>query len=170
MEVNVMRRPKVEKVVINMGVGESGEILEKSERLLQQLTKQKPVRTRSKRTNRDFGIRKGEPIGVKVTLRQNAASDFLKRALEAVEKTLHRRNFDGKGNFAFGIKEHIDLPGVKYDPKVGIFGMDVAVSLERSGYRIKKRKKERRPIHHRDYISREEAISFIEETYGVRIV
>ena len=169
MDMNVMRKPRVEKVVINMGEGESGEILEKSERLLKQLTNQNPVRTKAKRTNRDFGIRKGEPIGVKVTLRRDKAQTFLVRALEAVEKTLHKRNFDDKGNFAFGIREHIDLPGVKYDPNMGIFGMDVAVSLERCGYRIKRRKKEKRPIHHRDYVSREEAISFVEEVYGVRV-
>ncbi|MBU7026861.1 MAG: 50S ribosomal protein L5 [Theionarchaea archaeon] len=167
--MNIMRRPRIEKVVINMGIGESGEKLEKAEKLLQQLTNQKPVRTKAKRTNRDFGIRKGEPIGVKVTLRREKAHTFLERALDAVEKTLHQRNFDSKGNFAFGIGEHIDLPGVKYDPKVGIFGMDVAVTLERAGYRIKRRKKEKRPVHHRDYISKEEAISFVEETYGVRI-
>jgi large subunit ribosomal protein L5 len=87
-----------------------------------------------------------------------------------MEKTLQERNFDDKGNFAFGIKEHIDLPGVKYDPKVGILGMDVAVTLERCGYRIKRRKREKRPIHHRDYIPKEEAISFVKETYGVSVV
>jgi large subunit ribosomal protein L5 len=168
--MNVMRRPKVEKVVINMGIGESGEILEKAERLLKELTDQSPVRTKAKRTNREFGIRKGEPIGVKVTLRKGKAQTFLGRAFEAMEKTLQERNFDDKGNFAFGIKEHIDLPGVKYDPKVGILGMDVAVTLERCGYRIKRRKREKRPIHHRDYIPKEEAISFVKETYGVSVV
>lgn len=167
--MNVMRNPRIEKVVINMGIGESGEKLEKAEKLLLQLTDQKPLRTKAKKTNRDFGIRKGEPIGVKVTLRKKKAHTFLERALDAVEKTLHQKNFDDKGNFAFGIKEHIDLPGVKYDPKVGIFGMDVAVTLERPGYRTKRRKREKRSIHHRDYISREEAISFVKETYGVRI-
>jgi large subunit ribosomal protein L5 len=168
--MNVMRRPRVEKVVINMGIGESGEVLEKAEKLLKELTDQSPVKTKAKRTNREFGIRKGEPIGVKVTLRKGKAQTFLGRAFEAVEKTLQEKNFDNKGNFAFGIKEHIDLPGVRYDPKVGIFGMDVAVTLERCGYRIKRRKREKRPIHHRDYIPKEEAISFIKETYGVSVV
>ena len=168
--MNIMRRPRVEKIVINMGIGESGEVLEKAEKLLKELADQSPVKTKAKRTNREFGIRKGEPIGVKVTLRKGKAQTFLGRAFEAVEKTLQERNFDNKGNFAFGIKEHIDLPGVKYDPKVGIFGMDVAVTLERCGYRIKRRKREKRPIHHRDYIPKEEAISFVKETYGVSVV
>lgn len=167
--MNVMREPKLEKVVVNMGIGESGEKLEKAEKLLMELTDQKPVKTTAEKTNRDFGIRKGEPIGVKVTLRKEKADTFLKRALESVEKMLHSRNFDGKGNFAFGIREHIDLPGVKYDPKVGIFGMDVAVTLERSGFRIKRRKKERKTIHHKDYVSKEEAMSFVTQKYGVRI-
>ena len=168
--MNIMRRPRVEKIVINMGIGESGEVLEKAEKLLKELADQSPVKTKAKRTNREFGIRKGEPIGVKVTLRKGKAQTFLGRAFEAVEKTLQERNFDNKGNFAFGIKEHIDLPGVKYNPKVGIFGMDVAVTLERCGYRIKRRKREKRPIHHRDYIPKEEAISFVKETYGVSVV
>lgn len=168
--MNVMRNPKIEKVVVNMGVGESGEKLEKAETLLEKLADQKPVRTKAKRTNRDFHIRKGEPIGVKVTLRKEKAHTFLKKALDAVEKTLQQKNFDRKGNFAFGIREHIDLPGAKYDPKVGIFGMDVAVVLGRSGFRIKRRKKEKKTIHHRDYVSKEEAISFVTETYGVNVI
>ncbi len=167
--MNVMRSPRIGKVVINMGLGESGEKLEKAEKLLKKLTEQTPVRTKAKRTNRDFGIRKGEPIGVKVTLRKKKAHTFLGRAFDAVEKTVESTNFDGKGNFAFGIKEHIDLPGVKYDPNVGIFGMDVIVSLERPGYRIKQRKKEKRPIHHKDYVTKAEAIDFVKENFGVRI-
>jgi large subunit ribosomal protein L5 len=165
-----MRKPRIEKVVINMGIGESGEKLEKAEKLLQQLTDQTPVRTKAEKTNREFGIRKGEPIGVKVTLRKKKAHSFLERAFDAVEKTLHKKSFDEKGNFAFGIREHIDLPGVKYDPKVGIFGMDVAVTIERYGFRIKRRKKERKAIHHRNYVSKEEAAQFVKETYGVEII
>ena len=167
--MNDMRKPKIEKVVVNMGVGESGEKLEKAEKLLEQLTRQKPIRTKARLTNRDLGIRKGEPIGVKVTLRKEMAHTFLTGAFEAVEKTLPKRSFDQWGNFAFGVKEHIDLPGVKYDPVVGIFGMDVAVRLERCGFRIARRKRHNRSIHHRDYVSKEEAIAFVEELYGVRI-
>lgn len=167
--MNVMRRPRIEKVVVNMGVGESGELLEKAQKLLKQLAGQSPVRTVAERTNRDFGIRKGEPIGLKVTLRREKANSFLKRALDAVEKTLSKRNFDERGNFAFGIREHIDLPGVKYDPNVGIFGMDVAVTMERPGFRIKKRKKEKKRIHLHDHVTKEEAITFIKEEYGVVI-
>ncbi len=168
--MNSMRKPKIEKVVVNMGVGESGEKLEKAEKLLSELTAQAPVKTKAKRTNRDFHIRKGEPIGVKVTLRKANAHTFLEKAFDAVEKTLQKKNFDNKGNFAFGIPEHIDIPGVKYDPKVGIFGMDVAVTLERYGFRIKRRKREKKAIHHRDYVSKDEAMSFVKEMYGVRIV
>lgn len=167
--MNVMRKPKIAKVVINMGVGESGEKMEKAEKLLEQLAHQKPVRTKAKKTNREFNIRKGEPIGVKVTLRGEKALSFLERAFSAVEKTLHLQNFDERGNFAFGIKEHIDLPGVRYDPNVGILGMDVIVRLERAGFRISERKKEKKAIHHRDYVTKEEALSFVKEKYGVRI-
>ncbi|HDD72351.1 MAG TPA: 50S ribosomal protein L5, partial [Candidatus Bathyarchaeota archaeon] len=69
----------------------------------------------------------------------------------------------------FGIREHIDIPGTKYDPKVGIFGMDVCVSVERPGYRIMRRKRCRTKIPRKHRVSREEAIRFIEEKFNVKV-
>ena len=164
-----MEKPRVSKIVINMGIGESGEKLANAESLLKTLTGQKPIKRKAKQTNKDFGIRKNEPIASKVTLRGKKAYEFLKNAFEAVENKINLGSFDMYGNFSFGIKEHIDLPGVRYDPKVGVFGMDVCVSLERQGYRIKRRRIKRRKISPSHRITKEEGITFIKEQFKVNV-
>jgi len=131
---NPMRKPYLSKVTVNMGVGESGEKLEKARALLEFLTGQAPIKNNARQTNKEFAIRKSEPIAVSVTLRREKASKFLMRTLEAVEFNLKERSFDNHGNFSFGIKEHIDLPDVQYDPEVGIFGMDVCVNFQKRGF------------------------------------
>lgn len=166
---NPMRRPHISKVTVNIGVGEGGEKLAKAEGVLQKLTEQKPVKTLAKITNPTFGIRKGLPIGCMVTLRGEKSEKFLKKTLEAVEYVIRESSFDNTGNVSFGVKEHIDIPGIKYDPNVGIFGMDVCVTIERPGYRIKRRRLERTPVskHHR--VTKEDAIGFVEERYGIKV-
>lgn len=167
--MHVMEQPQVHKVVINMCVGESGEPLTAAEDLLESLTDQKPIKAKAKQTNKDFNIRKDEPIAVKVTLRGKKALKFLKNAFEAVENKVNSRNFDTYGNLSFGVNEHIDLPGVKYDPKVGIYGMDISVALERPGYRIKRRRIKKRKISSSHRISREEGITFIKDQFKVNV-
>ncbi|MDI6655812.1 MAG: 50S ribosomal protein L5 [Candidatus Hydrothermarchaeota archaeon] len=167
--MNVMRELRISKVTVNMGVGEGGEKLAKAENLLEKLTEQKPVKTLAKSTNPTFGIRKGVPIACKVTLRKEKAEKFLKKAIDAVERKLKSTNFDNRGNVSFGIKEHIDVPGVRYDPAVGIFGMDVCLTVERPGYRIKRRKVSQRKISKSHSITREEAINFMKEKYNVSV-
>jgi large subunit ribosomal protein L5 len=160
---------KISKVTVNVGVGESGEKLGKAETLLQQLLEQKPVRTISKGSHPEFGVKKREPIGAKVTLRKEKATAFLKNAFEAIENTVKAKQFDSNGNLSFGIQEYIELPGTKYDPDIGMFGMDVCVNLERRGYRIAKRKKQRRKVAPRYRITPEEAVSFFKENFKVQV-
>src|SRR5512147_851450 len=136
-----MLRPRIEKVVVNLNVGKSGEPLEKAFTVLKEIAGQTPVKKNAKTSIRDFGIRKGEPIACVVTLRRQAAIDFLKKVLPVVDNRVARSSFDDRGNFAFGLKEHIEIPGVKYDPDVGIFGMDICVTMARPGYRIKTRRR-----------------------------
>ncbi|MCX8204076.1 MAG: 50S ribosomal protein L5 [Candidatus Nezhaarchaeota archaeon] len=167
---NPMRRIKVGKVVVNMAVGTSGEQLMKAAQVLEKLTGQKPCFRKAKRTIKDFGIKKGETIACMVTLRKQKALDFLKRALAAVGFKLKRSCFDPLGNFAFGVKEHISLPGVKYDPALGIFGFDVCVSLERPGYRVKTRRRRRSCVGKKHLVTREEAWGFVERELGVTLV
>lgn len=166
---NPMRRIFVEKVVINIGVGQAGERVEKALRVLSELTGRKPVPTRARKSVRDFGIRRGENIGVKVTLRGSEAQALLMRLLEAKGKRLPARAFDEGGNFSFGIKEHIEIPGMKYDPEVGIFGMDVCVSLARPGYRVARRRRARSRVGRAQRVSREEAIEYVRGVLGVEV-
>ncbi len=167
---NPMRKIKVSKVVVNIGVGEAGERLVKAEKVLELLTSHKPTRTIARMTNRDFNIRKHMPLGCKVTLRGSDAVDFVKRALWTKEYRIAEYSFDPEGNFSFGIKDHTSFEGVKYDPEIGVFGMDVSVVLQRSGFRISKRKKERKKLPGHQKISKEEGMEFAEKTFNAVII
>ncbi len=167
---NLMLKPKIRKVTVNIAVGKSGEPLEKAGKVLEQLTGQKPVKQKAKKTIRDFGIRKGEPISCIVTLRKGKTVEFLKKALQAVDNRLSKSCFDETGNFSFGIKEHIEIPGTRYFPELGIFGMDVSVNMGRAGYRVKERKRAKSNIGARHLLTPEEAMVFVKDTLGVEIV
>ncbi|KYH41143.1 MAG: 50S ribosomal protein L5, large subunit ribosomal protein L5 [Candidatus Bathyarchaeota archaeon B26-2] len=169
-EENPMLRPKIEKVVVNVSVGKSGEPLEKASKILEELTGQRPCRRRAKKTIRDFGIRRGEPTACVVTLRGGRAEEFLKKAFQAVDSRIQSRSFDELGNFAFGIKEHIEIPGTRYKPELGIIGMDVCVSMEKPGYRVKKRRRVKSKIGSSHLLTREESILFVQERFGVEVV
>ncbi len=164
-----MQEVKIDKVTINMGVGEKGEELEKGIEIIELISGSKAIKTRAKIKQPMWGIREGLPIGAKVTLRKQKAKDFLERALKAKENKLSEKNFDRTGNFGFGIKEYIDLPGVKYDPTKGIKGFDVLVTLKKPGYRIKLRKinKKKIPLKHR--VTKEQAIEFMKKNFGVEV-
>jgi len=164
---NPMREILIDKVVINIGVGESGERHQKAMKVLELLTGQKPVATYAKKTIRGFGIRKGEAIGAKVTLRGEKAYKFLMDALSVKEMKLSRRLISD-GNFSFGIEEHIDLPGVEYDPDIGIFGMDVCVSLKRRGFRVARRRRCKSKVGSKHRITKEETIKWL-ESLGVKV-
>jgi large subunit ribosomal protein L5 len=152
-----------------MAVGKSGEPLEKAAKVLEQLTGQKPCKRKAVKTVRDFGIRKGEPIACLVTLRNVRAREFLKRALEAVDNKISWERFDNRGNFSFGIKEHIDIPGTKYVPELGIHGMDVSVTLFRPGQRVKRRHHAKSRVGAKHLLTPEEAIIFVKDEFGVEI-
>jgi large subunit ribosomal protein L5 len=162
-----MRRPRVEKVVVHMGVGEGGRELANAEDILEEVTGQESVRTEAKRSSQDFGVRRGEPIGAKVTLRGDVAEEFLSTALDLV--TLRDTQFDGTGNFSFGVEEHTAFPSQEYDPNVGIYGLDVTVNLVRPGYRVAKRDKVNRSIPSNHRLTVDDAIAFLRETYAVDV-
>lgn len=164
-----MLKPHLEKVTVNMAVGKSGEPLEKAVKVLKQLTGQKPYYSKAKKTVRDFGIRKGESIACFVTLRKAKTIEFLKKALLAVDSKISQGNFDRVGNFSFGIKEHIDIPGTKYVPELGIHGMDVCVTLARPGQRVKRRHHAKSKVGARQILTPEEAMLLITEEFGVQI-
>ena len=168
--MNVMLEPRIDKVVVHVGVGESGQRLVNAETILKTITHQSPVRSIAKKTLPNFGIKKNEPIGAKLTLRGKAAEDFLAIALKAAGSSLRKSQFDTQGNFSFGIEEHTDFPGMRYDPEIGIFGMDVSVAMKRAGYRISRRRVAQRKVPTRQKLGREDTMGFIQKKFGVEIV
>lgn len=167
---NEMKTIRLEKVVLNMGVGKSGDAIEVAKKALDQISGKKSCARDAKGTQRDWGVRKGEPIGVAVTVRDEDATMLLKRLLEAVGNRLKGRSFDNFGNVSFGIKEHIDIPGIKYDPQIGILGMEVAVTITRPGFSIRLRSRHKASVGHEHRISREEAQQFLTREFGVVII
>jgi len=165
-----MLKPRIEKVVVNLSVGKSGEPLEKAVKVLKEITGQTPCKRKAKDSIRDFGIRKGESIACIVTLRKENAIEFLKKALQVIDNKIPATSFDGQGNFSFGLKEHIELPGVRYDPDVGIFGMDICVSVTRPGYRVKNRRNGKAKLGSSHVLTPEESMAYIKETLGIEIV
>jgi large subunit ribosomal protein L5 len=165
-----MREIQLDKAVVNIGVGDAGERLLKAEKVLGMVTGKKPVRTIAKTTNRDFGIRQGMQIGCKVTIRGKEAEEFVKKALWIRENRIATWSFDPEGNFSFGISDYTDFPGMKYDPEIGIFGLDVSVSLVRPGRRIARRRIMRRrvPKHHR--VSKKDGQEYVKTKFGVEVV
>ena len=167
---NIMRTPVIDKVIVHMGVGESGQHLVNAEEILKTITGQEVIRCFAKRTLPAFAIKKKEPIGCKVTLRGQKAQEFLEIALGIVEKSLVKSQFDSLGNVSFGIEEHTDFPGMRYDPNIGVFGMDVAVVIKRPGERICKRRIATRKIPTNHRVTVEDAIAFLSESYGVEVI
>jgi len=162
--------PRIEKVTINIGVGEAGERLKKAETVLENITGHKPVETLSKTTNKDWGIRNQMPIGCKVTLRGKDASEFLKEALNTRENKMADYSFDDQGNLSFGIPDHTLFKSQKYDPNIGIFGMDISITMEKPGYRIKRRRIARRKIPHRYMVVKEETKKFFSDKFNVEVI
>jgi len=163
-KVNPMRKVRIEKLCVNICVGTSGDRLTRAAKVLEQLTGQTPVTSKARYTVRTFGIRRNEKIAVHATVRGDKAAEILEKGLKVREYELRYANFSTSGNFGFGIDEHIDL-GIKYDPSIGIYGMDFYVVLARPGNRVatRKRAKTHVGLHHR--VRKPDAIKWFEDTY-----
>ncbi|MBN1538981.1 MAG: 50S ribosomal protein L5 [Candidatus Thermoplasmatota archaeon] len=165
-----MREIRIEKVVVNIGVGDAGEKLSRAEKVILLITGHKPTQTLSSHTNKDLGIRVGMPIGCKVTLRNSDAPEFLRKAFEVKENRIMDYSFDQEGNFSFGISDYTDFAGMKYDPDIGIFGLDICVVLKRAGKRVKLRKKARSHIPNSHRVGRTEAMDWVAKKFGVEVL
>ena len=164
-----MKKISLDKVVLNMGVGKSGDVINIARKALDGISGKKSSARNAKETQRDWGVRKGEPIGVAVTVRGDDAVTLLKRLLEAKGNTVNGKSFDNFGNFSFGIKEHIDIPGVKYDPQIGILGLGISITLTRPGYSIRTRSKHKARVGKTHVISSKEAKDYLTKEFGVTV-
>lgn len=167
--MNQMKNIKIEKVTLNIGAGKDQSKLENAMVLLKNISHSKPVKTITNKRIQEWGLRKGLPIGCKVTLRKIKAKDLIKRLIDAKDKRLLLSQFDNNGNISFGIAEYIDIEGVNYDPKIGIMGLQVCITLERAGYRIRKRRLLKRKIPTKHKITKDEAIEFMKNEFNVAV-
>ena len=167
---NLMKKISLAKVVLNMGVGKSGEPIEIGKKTLVQITGKKPNARNAKKSQRDWGVRKGEPIGIAVTVRGDDATKLLKKLLVAKDNQIKKSAIDDEGNLSFGIKEHIDIPEIKYDPKIGILGLEVSIALTRPGFNIKLRSLRKAKVGKNHRIRKSDAIKFFTEEFEVKIV
>ena len=167
--MNAMKNIRIEKITLNVGAGKDEEMLKKGLKLLQKLSGEiKPVATITQKRIPGWNLRPGLKIGCMVTIRKNTA-ELLKRLLVAKENKLSLNNFDNQGNFSFGIPEYIDIAGLEYDPDLKIMGLEVAVTLQRPGFRIKNRKIKKSAIGHSHLISKEEAVAFAQSRLQVEV-
>jgi len=165
--MNKMREIRIEKVTVNVGCGGDLDKIERAKKLLEWLTGQKPIVTLSKKRS-TFGIAKGKPVGVKVTLRKKKAEEFLQKVFQAKKNMIRASQISNEG-FSIGIGEYIELPGIKYQHEIGSLGFDVCVTLERAGFRVKRRKVKKAKIGKKHIINKEEVIEWLKER-GVNVV
>ncbi|UCD03456.1 MAG: 50S ribosomal protein L5 [Candidatus Aenigmatarchaeota archaeon] len=164
-----MKTIRIEKVTLNMSTGSPGPELEKARKLLEMITGSKIVKTRTRKRS-TFGVAKGREIGVMTTLRGPEARELLEKLFHSKDNKISASQFDKSGNFSIGVEEYINIPGVNYDPDIGIMGFDVTVSLERPGYRVSKRSYRRSKVGKAHRITQEEAMDWVKREFGVEIV
>lgn len=166
---NIMRKIGIGKITLNIGAGKDQNKLEKGTKLLKRITGIEPVKTITQKRIAGWGLRPGLPIGCKITLRGESAKKMIVRLLDSKENKLKLTQFDNAGNISFGIHEYIDIKDVTYDPEIGIMGLEACITLERPGYRIKRRQILKKKISKTHRISREEAIDFMKSNFKIKM-
>lgn len=162
--------PRIEKLTLNIGAGKDQAKLEKGVQLLKHITGIDPIKTVTSKRIPNWGLRPGLPIGCKLTLRKQFAKELIKRFLEAKKKTLLMSQFDNFGNISFGIEEYIDIPGVAYKPEIGVLGLQVCITLEKPGHRIKRRTFLKKAIGKNHIVTKQNAIDFMKKEFGINVI
>jgi len=165
--MNAMQNIRIEKLTLNIGSGKEQNKLDRGMKLIKHLTGIAPVKTITKKRIPNWGLRPGLPIGCKLTIRNGQKKDLIQRFLKAKGNKLSASNFDENGSVSFGIHEYIDVPGVAYNPEVGIMGFEVCITLERPGFRIKRRRLRRVAVPAKHRITKEAAMEFMKKEFGV---
>jgi large subunit ribosomal protein L5 len=164
---NVMRTIRIDKLTLNFGAGKDQKALEKGASLIKQLTGIEPVKTITVKRIPSWGLRPGLPVGAKITLRGPQAEELCRRLLTARDFKLKQTNIDQMGNVSFGLKEYIDIPGAKYDPAIGMIGLECSLTLKRAGYRVRDRKLRKGHISHRHRVSQNDATQFMKQKFSI---
>lgn len=167
--MNPMKQIKVEKLTLNFGSGKEQAKLERGMILLKHITGKEPVKTITKKRIPAWGLRPGLPVGCKITLRGKECMELIPRLLDAKKRKLEPSDFDDNGNVSFSVPEYIEIPDVQYEPKVGITGFNVCVTLTRPGFRIAKRRIRKAKVPRKHKIDKEEAMEFMKESFQAQI-
>jgi large subunit ribosomal protein L5 len=165
---NPMQSIHLDKVVVNIGVGQNENLYDNAKALIKKLTNHEARQATSKKRDPELKLRKGQVIGAVATLRKEDAELMLKRSLEANGNVLSK-NAIANNSVNLGVKEYIYFTGVKYDPKIGILGLNVNASFARKGKRVELRKRKSSKVgrRHRE-IRREEIEGYLESRFKVR--
>ncbi|PLW79579.1 50S ribosomal protein L5 [Candidatus Woesearchaeota archaeon] len=166
--MNQMKEIRIDKVTLNFGAGKDHNLLNKGIKLLEIVSGVPPVQTTTDKRIPGWGLRPGLPIGCKVTLRGKKAEELLSRLIKAKDNIIPKSSFDNSGNISFGIHEYIDIPDAKYDPDIGIIGLQVSVTLKRPGFRIKNRSVKKSKIGKPHMITQDDAMNFLNEKFDVK--
>ncbi len=167
--MNSMKKIKIEKVTLNVGAGKDPKQLERGEKLLENITGIKPVKTTTQKRIQGWGLRPGLPIGCKITLRGEEAKEMVERLVYAKDNVFADSSFDDQGNISLGIKEYVDIKDAKYDVEIGMMGLQANITLTRPGFRVKNKRIRKSKIPARHKISKDEAKEFMKENYKVKI-
>lgn len=166
---NKMRTVSLDKVTVNICVGNDKQAMIKAKKLLESLTKKTPVEATAKKRLATWQIRPGLAIGYKVTLRGTDAAEFLKWILESKGNKLKSSSLDTYGNFAVGVHEYLELKGMKYDADIGIMGFELMTTFTRPGFRVKTRRLSKAKVPQRHKVTQAEVVEYMKENFEVTV-
>ena len=169
-KINKMKEVTLDKLTVNICVGNDKQGMVKAEKLLKKVTGKTPVKSTAKKRLATWQIRPGLPIGYKVTLRGEDAKKFLQWVLDSKGKKFKASSIDKNANFSLGVHEYLDLNGLKYDAEIGIMGFELMATFVRPGFRVKIRNLKPAKIPQRHRVTKNEVIDFMKENFKVSVV